>query len=648
LGVYSPMTEKLPRLRLLGGFRFEGRDGEERAVRARKARALLARIAMSPGRPFGRDELAGLLWGSMPDERARHNLRQCVSALRKDLGDDADVVISDAESVRVERGRLEVDALTIEEAAQSSDGEELEDADIVYDGDFLAGLEVREDPFDEWVDSERRRLRSLACDALARRGRLALSADQPERAIALSRRRLALDPACEEAHRTIMEAHLAAGRRSDAMAQYRACEDALSRLLNARPSRETQALKDAIERGREGHQGAPRGGDDADEIPTVAVLPFDNLSGDPEERFFCDGMAEDVITALCRFDLLEVIARQSSFRHRDSSADPAEIGRELGAGYLVSGSVRRAGPRLRVNVQLTDAATGKTLWAERYDRALDEIFEVQDAVTHELVATLVNRVEADRLARARRAPTESLMAYECLLRGKDHHHRYTAEDNALSQSFLARAIELDPTFASAHAWMACAVAQSNAFDQGSGAFERAYRHVLRAHELDAEDSECHRILASYYLMNARFEEAERHQRRALSLNPNDDRIVCQMGELLTYLGRPAEGLPWIEKAMRLNPFHPESYHHDHGRALLGAGHAQRAVAAYRAISRPRSVHRMYLVASLVCAGEVEAARREAEVLSESGFEAASALAKLPYRDRGAVEELGAHLEAAGL
>src|SRR6266436_1878826 len=193
--------------------------------------------------------------------------------------------------------------------------------------------------------------------------------------------------------------------------------------------------------------------------PSIAVLPLANMSGDPEQEFFADGLTEDIITELSRFHDLLVISRNSTFVHKGKAVKVQEVAREFGVEYVLEGSVRKAGDRIRVTVQLIDAETDRHIWAERYDRQLEDIFAIQDEMTRAIVATLPGRVEAATHDRAKRKPTDNMAAYECVLAAKVLHHRSMREDNAQAQRLLDRALALDPNYAHAHAWKACVLGQ---------------------------------------------------------------------------------------------------------------------------------------------------------------------------------------------
>jgi adenylate cyclase len=323
--------------------------------------------------------------------------------------------------------------------------------------------------------------------------------------------------------------------------------------------------------------------------PSIAVLPLVNMSGDPEQEFFADGLTEDIITELSRFRELLLISRNSTFVYKGKALKVQEVAREFGVDFVVEGSVRKVGNRIRVTVQLIDAKTDRHIWAERYDRELEDIFAIQDEMTRAIVATLPGRVEAATHDRAKRKPTDNMAAYECVLAAKVLHHRSVREDNAEAQRLLDRAIALDPNYAHAHAWKACVLGQSWGYGWSTDpetTFKTVAGELEIALALDDNDSDVHRILAALNLMREDHEKAAHHQERALALNPNYDLVVVQQGELLTWLGRPEEGIDWIKKAMRLNPYHPERFWNHLGRACYCAEKYAAAAEAFSRITRP--------------------------------------------------------------
>ena len=387
--------------------------------------------------------------------------------------------------------------------------------------------------------------------------------------------------------------------------------------------------------------------------PSIAVLPLVNMSGDPEQEFFADGLTEDIITELSRFRDLLVISRNSTFVHKGKAVKVQEVAREFGVDYVLEGSVRKVGDRIRVTVQLIDAETDRHIWAERYDRKLEDIFAIQDEMTCAIVATLPGRVEAATQDRAKRKPTDNMAAYECVLTARVLHHRSIREDNAEAQRLLDRALALDPNYAHAHAWKACVLGQTWVHEwcvDRDATFQQVAAELEIALALDDNDSDVHRILAALNLMREDHDKAAYHQERALALNPNYDLVVVQQGELLTWLGRPEEGIDWIKKAMRLNPYHPERFWSHLGRACYCAEKYAEAAEAFSRITRPDHTHHAFLAATFAHMGNgVAAAAHAAEVLKrEPKFSVAGYLATQHYKREADRKRHEAGLLMAGL
>ena len=293
--------------------------------------------------------------------------------------------------------------------------------------------------------------------------------------------------------------------------------------------------------------------------PSIAVLPFTNMSGDPEQEYLADGMVEDIITALSRYSSLFVIARNSSFAYKRRAVDVRVVGRELGVRYVLEGSLRKASNRIRVTAQLIEAETGNHVWAERYDRDLADIFALQDEIT-EAVTTAIAPVIADaERQRAARKPPENLDAWATCQRGWWHMSRLTVEDNALAEKFFQRAIELDPNFAGGYKGLVSALS-----DAATVFFTRNVREVQglseamarRAVALDGGDAEAHACLGTTLWRRGDHEGARTEAERALAINPNLARGHSVLGNALIYSGRPKEGLAALERFIRLDPRDP--------------------------------------------------------------------------------------------
>ena len=389
------------------------------------------------------------------------------------------------------------------------------------------------------------------------------------------------------------------------------------------------------------------------EKPSIAVLPFDNMSGDPEQDYFSDGITEDIITELSRFQSLWVIARNSVFTYKGKAVTTQEIGRELGVEYVVEGSIRRSGDRVRLTVQLVEAASGKHIWAERYDRHLIDIFELQDELTRAVVATLPGRIESAGVERIRRSQPRDMSVYDSLLRAKLLHHRGTREDNAKALELLNDLIKIDPEFAPAYAWKACIIGQAWArgyLPQTEQTFFELLSEVEKGYSIDENDIECVRILCEYRIQVKQRDEAQLFQERAYKLNPNDSRILAQRGELLTWMGRPEEGLPWIEQAMRLNPYEADTFAHLLGRALFGLEQYEDSVSAFMRAPAGRYANQAYLSACFahLAMPERAAARAANVVRLKKDFAAKAFVASLYYNEENDEARLREGLLKAGL
>ena len=293
--------------------------------------------------------------------------------------------------------------------------------------------------------------------------------------------------------------------------------------------------------------------------PSIAVLPFANMSNDPEQEFFADGIAEDIITALSHYASLFVIARNSCFTYKGRAVDVKQIGRELGVRYVLEGSLRKAGNRIRVTAQLVEAETGNHVWAERYDRDLADIFAVQDEITEAVTIAIAPAIAEAERQRAMRKPPNSLDAWSAYQRGLWHLGKASAEDNAVAEKFFQRAIDLDPLFAGGYTGLALALNQAwgvlrtRSYTEGQSAEEAAAR---RAVALDSGDAEARSRLSFALVWRGDHQGARAEAERALAITPNLASAHGALGVALTYSARPKEGLAALETCIRLDPRQP--------------------------------------------------------------------------------------------
>ena len=326
--------------------------------------------------------------------------------------------------------------------------------------------------------------------------------------------------------------------------------------------------------------GPPRGAPpEAPKKLSIAVLPFANMSGDAEQEYFADGISEDIITALSKLSQLFVIARNSSFTFKGKNVNVQEVGKSLGVRYVLEGSVRKSGNKVRITAQLIDATTGGHLWAERFDRDLTDIFAVQDDVTQQIVGALaVNLTEGDK---QRMAPehTDSMEAYDSFLRGRELWHRLTKETNTEARELLQRAIELDPKYAPAYAFLALThgLDYLNRWSPSPPqSQEQAEEAATRAVALDDQNPWAHWALGIVSLYMRRNDAAIAEAERAIVLNPNFAEAYVSLGEALHYSGRSGDALGYLERAMALNPHFPDVLLHFQALALFQMGQYEKA------------------------------------------------------------------------
>jgi adenylate cyclase len=347
------------------------------------------------------------------------------------------------------------------------------------------------------------------------------------------------------------------------------------------------------------------------------VLPFTNMSAEPEQEFVADGIAEDIITALSRYPSLFVIARNSSFTYKRLVVDVKQVGRELGVRYVLEGSLRKAGNRIRVTAQLVEAGTGKHVWAERYDRDLADIFAVQDEITAKVTIAITPAIAAAEQQRVMRKPPENLDAWGAYQRGLWHFNNVSAEDNALARKFFQQAIDLDPSFAGGYKGLSAA--QSNEADyEGRGlsdTLRSAEALARRAVALDGADAEARSLLATALRRRGDYEGGLAEAGRALTISPNLAGAHAARGACLISAGRLKEGIAALERSIRLDPHRAAVRLNQIALALYCSGKYKAAVdTANRAIRSYPNYPNTYrwLAAALGQLGRIEEAKQALE------------------------------------
>jgi len=389
--------------------------------------------------------------------------------------------------------------------------------------------------------------------------------------------------------------------------------------------------------------------------PSIIVLPFVNLSNDPEQEYFSDGITEDLTASLSRIASLFVIARTSAFTYKGKPVKVQEVSKELGVRYLLEGSIRKGDNRVRISTQLIDATTGHHLWSERYDRPLKDIFTLQDEIVQQIVTTLKLQLTLLEQGFLASKTTDNLEAYDYWLRGVGHTLRATKETNAHARQMFAKALELDPQYAWAYASLGATYFLAWAFqwEQGPQPLEQAFTLAQKAVALDDFLPAAHLTLGLVYLWKRQHGQAIAEAERVIALDPNYADGYVWLADILKLAGRPEEAIQLIEKAMRLNPYYPFYYLSELGISYYLTGRHEEAIVTLKeALARTPNhlITRLYLAASYSEIGREEEARAEAaEVLRLNPAYSLEVWSRItPFKDPAVLERILVALRKAGL
>jgi adenylate cyclase len=395
---------------------------------------------------------------------------------------------------------------------------------------------------------------------------------------------------------------------------------------------------------------------------SIAVLAFENMSGDPEQDYFSDGITEDIITELAHFKDISVIARNSSFAFRGQKLDVVEIGKKLKVKYILEGSIRKSGQRVRVTAQLIDAASGAHVWADRYDRDLEDVFAVQDEVVRIIATTLIGKLRHAEHEHAKRKTPSSLAAYDCVVLGLDHFYKWTPHDNKKALALFRQAISVDPDYACAHAWLAQAYFREGLniwSDSHEESFALLYEHADKAVALDEYDSLAHTALGIANLFRSEHDQARSNFERALSLNPSNTDAMVHYARWEALTGNPDKGLERLNAALEYNPL--ANYQWFVGQIEYIAERYDEAAQALKSLSSPNALVHAFLAASFAQLGKDIEAKNEADLfltkaqtlLGALGAEepeswAGFVIARYPFKHEHDAKRLRAGLERAGI
>jgi adenylate cyclase len=568
-------------LRLLGRFGATVDTRPPRIVQmsAPRRRAVLAYLALQPTHTETRERLAALIWGDATDHQARQSLRQCLVALRKEFqAAGPDPLVIERDVVGLDPSRVNVDAREFMSLAASDAADDLDRAVDLYKGEFLDGLELDIEPFNDWLRGERSRISTAAAVAFERAATRNDSAGDGPRALRAAERLVALDPLQESAQRRLLRLLAKYKGRDAALAHAEKLAALIRRELDSDLDDETAALIAEI-RAQPATPAAPAPRRPEPlplpATPSIAVLPFTNLSDDPAQAYFADGVTEDITTALSRLRWLFVIARNSAYAYKDKPMDVRAIARELGVRYVLEGSVRAVGQRIRITGQLIDAEKGKHIWAQKYDRELHDIFAVQDDITEHIVAAIEPHLYAEEGYRAATQPPENVDVWGMVVQAIGLINKFGRAHNQEAQRLLRRAIEIDPNYARAHAILSWAIWWATLYYYFSDRYEgyrQSARHAEQAMLLDQNEPWARMVLGLNLSTAGLHERALAEHEAALNVNPSFALGRMTYGWALLRAGRFEESIAETAKALRMSPMDSflGLYTAIHGLALLAA------------------------------------------------------------------------------
>ena len=617
-------------IKTLGGACFSCADSELRPA-TRKAAALLVYLALSPRGTRSREHLAELLWGRSAEEQARASLRQTLSSLRKTLGEQADLIETTAEAISLRCEGLEIDVQRFRTLANSSDQPDIEQAAELYDGEFLQGFSVKEARFEEWLSIVRQQYHELALQVTLRLVQQYTMLQEYDRALRYAQSLIALDPLQEQTHLRLMELYLRLGRREQAMRQFDECERMLKHELNVAPGAEIRALHTSIMKqeltAANSLFGQAQSGPQADHSasesatislppnkPGIAVLPFDNLSDDPSQQQFVDAITEDIVSNLAHDLWFNVIARTSTQQFRDRKSGITEISAALDAQYIVDGSLRKSGERIRISVVLIDGADGKQIWSQRYDRVVADLFELQDQIAISIAAAVIPELNSAEQQSAIRKHPQSLDAWSCCHKAFWHLYKFELPELELAQSLFEQAIEHDPSYSQPYAGLAYSQMMYVWYDSSKRKLlDCAGANARLAIQLNNRDSFAHFALGRVLSMQAQYAAAIRELESAIELNPSFGRAYFGLASVMVYSGRYSEAVEPIDTAIRLSPDDPHlwTFYNIKARSLVGLGQYQEAVEwGRKAVQQPSSTFwsDVALISALGYLGQSQEAR----------------------------------------
>jgi TolB-like protein/DNA-binding SARP family transcriptional activator len=676
-------------LHLLGEPRVSTPETTGLRLPTKKSLALLVYLASPPGVPRSRDELAGLLWGRSAQDQARSSLRQNLARLRKSLGCAKDTIKADTQNIELDPEYVEIDTTRFEGLLSGSDVTSLTDVVELINGEFARGLHINEEGFDEWIEIERRRISELAVSGLARLLHQCEEQKDFDQAAVIACKLLTFDPLHEAVHQSLMRALAHQQRYESALQQYKLCRDLLRKELGIDPGADTRVLRDEIARRRETQRHAPSApaveteglirvlsGTRSNEVaegvapdlppqllgldlsiparPSIVILPFDNLTGDDDNGYLSEGIRIDIQAALVKITGIFLIAAGSANAMR--GRDGFSAGNALGVNYVLQGSLRRSGSKLRISAELIDIQSGNAIWTDSYDRQFDDGFEVQDDIIREIITALDVKLMRGEQAAVWHKTLKDRDALECFYKGVQEFFKMGKEPILRARKYFEVVDKKQPDVSIGATWVALCH-WFDAFkgwgDDPEGSLNAAGKWSRKAVQMADADGQAHMVLSHVHLMNRQFDDALIVGREAIRLRPNCTNANGFFGNVLHYCGEQADAIEHVIWAIRYSPVYPPFFADVLALALLFDRSFDAAAVVARESLRlnPTGLTpRLVLIAVHHEEGEFAEAREIAERLmaSDPGFSIKQFAKRQPYKDRTDLEAFVARLSSSGL
>ena len=577
------------------------------------------------------------------------------------------MLVSDGDWIALDTAKVNIDVLAFVSGVDASVVSDLETSAKCYQGDLLEGFPPVTPEYDRWLEAERGAMRSHFISVLLRLSDAYESENRLEDMIAVAQRLLAVDPLQEHVHRRLMRVFRSQKRHDAALKQFDSLKTILSDQLGVEPEKPTLDLVRDIREER--RSGAPQRSNatviadgqqqnlhpdtvnlTAPGRPSIAVLRFRGLPENSEADLLGEGLSEDVTIDLSRQPGLMVISRQSSFRLDEEKLTAREIGEQLGIRFFVSGTVRVFGKQLRVTAHLVSCETGREVWAERYDRELEDYFKIQSEIARAVSATAADRIAANLVEQSASEQLDDLESYQLVLKGISEIHRFKADAYRNAITLFETAVDRSPDFGRAMGWLALVKLYLRWNIDASDDFSDIVPIAERAIELDPYEPKGHCASAMCNFIHRHFDRAEFDFQSALRANPNDELVLTEYGRYLMYIDRPEDGLRRIREAMRVNPFHPVWFWAIQGRVLHTLGRYEEAIQAFQKVQSPPFYIHAYLAACYAKLGDIEKMEQSRRELYQvrPEFNLTEFKAIFPYKSPTTAGKLFESFEVAGL